>query len=344
MKSDVEIENGANWLVPELARANQSDRHLPRGRDKWQLELRHLRYFVAVAEELNFTRAAKRLGINQPPLSFQIRQLETELGTQLFRRLPRSVELTDAGKLLLEEARVILGQVETAKTGVQRRARGETGQLNIGSSGGIYFHPLIPAIIREYRVHYPDVVMFPQENGTCLLIARLLAGQIDVAFIRAPTGDSKGLAIEPLVDEPSVVVLPIGYPLSRSTSAPLHAFAQEAFILFPRDHNPTVYDSTMAAFKSAGFSPKLGQEAPQIVAAIPMVAAGLGVSIVPQSMSRVLTDAVVYLPIDGRAPRAQIALAYRRNDRSPAVRNFAAIARRLIGAAVRPESGAIVTK
>ena len=344
MKSELETESDAWRLQPGMERVDRSDPYFPRARDKWQLELRHLRYFVAVAEELNFTRAAQRLGINQPPLSFQIGQLEKELGTQLFRRRTRGVELTDAGKLLLEEARVILGQVETAKTGVQRRARGETGRLNIGSSGGIYFHPLIPAIIREYRMHYPDVVMFPQANSTCLLVARLLAGQIDVAFIRPPIAESEGLAIESLVDEPSVMVLPTGHPLSRSTSAPLRAFAQDTFILFPRYLNPAVYDSIIEAFKSAGFTPKLGQEAPQIVSTIPMVAAGLGVSIVPRSMSRILTDAVVYLPIDGEAPRALIALAHRRNDRSPAVRNFVAVARRAIETILPIKSGVIATK
>ncbi len=142
------------------------------------MELRHLRYFVAVAEELNFTRAAKRLGINQPRLSLQIRQLEKEMGTALFYRRTRGVELTTAGKLLLEEAYVILKQVEQVKVGVRRRARGETGRINIGSAGGTYFHPLIPAIILEYRTHYPDVVMFPQASVTSLLVARLLAGQI----------------------------------------------------------------------------------------------------------------------------------------------------------------------
>ncbi len=146
------------------------------------MELRHLRYFVAVAEELNFTRAAKRLGINQPPLSLQIRQLEKELGTPLFIRRTRGIELTNAGKLMLEEARVILKEVETAKAGVQRRARGETGRIVIGFSGGTYFHPLIPAIIREYRTDYPDVILFPQVSGTAFLTVQLLAGQIDIAF------------------------------------------------------------------------------------------------------------------------------------------------------------------
>jgi DNA-binding transcriptional LysR family regulator len=296
------------------------------------MELRHLRYFVAVAEELNFTRAAKRLGINQPPLSLQIRQLEKEMGTPLFVRHARGVELTNAGKLMLEDARVILKQVETAKISVRRGARGETGHLNIGSSGGTYFHPLVPKIIREYRMNYPNVVLFPQASNTTLLIAQLRAGKIDIAFIRTPIAESEDLTVELLVDEPTVMVVPTGHPLSRSPSVSLRAFAKETIILqHPRELNPDNYDSIIAAFKSAGFSPKLGLEAPQIVSVIPMVAAGLGVSIVPQSMSHISTDAVTYLLIDGNAPRALLEVAYRQHDRSPAVQNFVAIARRLRG-------------
>lgn len=203
------------------------------------MELRHLRYFVAVAEERNFTRAAERLGISQPPLSLQIRQFEKEIGTPLLRRERQGVELTDAGKLMLEEARVILEQVEQAKTGVQRRARGETGQINLGSSGGTYFHPLIPTIIREYGMHYPDIVLFPAASNTALLVARLRAGQIDLAFLRPPISDSEDLVLAPLVDEPSVLLLPTAHPLSRLRSAPLSAFANETFILFPRELNPS---------------------------------------------------------------------------------------------------------
>lgn len=300
------------------------------------MELRHLRYFLAVAEELNFTRAAKRLGINQPPLSLQIRQLERELGTPLFHRRTRGVEMTDAGKLMLEEARVILKEVETAKAGVQRRARGETGRIEIGFSGGTYFHPLIPAIIREYRTIYPDVVLFPQASSTALLTAQLRAGQIDIAFVRLPIGDGDDFALEPLVEEATVMVVPAGHPLDGSTSVPLQAFAKDVFVLYPREINPDVYDSAIAAFNRAGFTPKLGQEAPQIESVIPLVAAGLGVSIVPQSMARILLEGVKYLSIEGEAPRLKICLAYRRGDRSPAVRNFLAVARRVIR---RPNAG-----
>jgi DNA-binding transcriptional LysR family regulator len=140
------------------------------------------------------------------------------------------------------------------------------------------------------------------------------------------------------VDEPTVMVLPSGHPLSRLTSAPLRALANEIFVLFPRDLNPSNYDSIISACHGAGFDPKLGQEAPQIVSTIPMVAAGLGVSIVSQSTSRIQAEGVVYLSIDGDAPRALISLAHRRNDRSPAVRKFLAVARRARTAAERKKN------
>jgi DNA-binding transcriptional LysR family regulator len=292
------------------------------------MELRHLRYFVAVAEERSFTSAAKRLGIKQPPLSLQIRRLEKEMGGPLFRRLTRSVELTDAGKLLLEEARVILKHVEGASAGVRRRARGETGRINIGSSGGTYFHPRIPAIIRDYRTQYPDTVLAPEASNTTLLVARLRAGQIDVAFIRPPIADSEGLVVEPLVDEETVIVVPSGHPLAGAASAPLAALATETFVFYPRALNPGNYDSIVEACRCAGFDPKLGQEAPQIVSVIPMVAAGLGVSVVPRSVGRFCGEGVVSLAIKGDAPRAQICLARRRDERSAAVKNFLAVARR----------------
>jgi DNA-binding transcriptional LysR family regulator len=296
------------------------------------MELRHLRYFVAVAEELNFTRAAERLGISQPPLSSQIRQLEKGLGTPLFHRHARSVELTDAGKLLLEEARVILKQVETAETGVRRRARGETGRIVIGSAGATYFHPVIPAIIREYGMRYPDIVLAPHASNTALLVARLRAGQCDIAFIRPPIDDASGLTIDPLVDEDSVIVLPKGHRLSQLTSVPLAALAKEMFVLYPRALNPGNYDAVIDACHRAGFNPTLGQEAPQIVSVAPLVAAGLGISVVPRSTERILPDEVCYRPIDGYAPRAEICLAHCRHGSSRAVQNFVAVARRVVAA------------
>lgn len=302
------------------------------------MELRHLRYFVAVAEELNFTRAAKRLGIKQPPLSAQIRKLEKEMGTALFRRETRGVELTDAGKLLLEEARIILRQVDRATTGVRRRGRGETGRISVGSAGGTFFHPLIPAIIREYGKRYPDIVLTPEASNTSLLVARVCAGQIDMAFVRPPIGAREGLATVPLVDEEAVMILPTGHRLAGSASAPLSALAKDTFILFPRTLHPGSYDLIIAACRRAGFEPVLGQEAPQIVSTVPLVAAGLGVSIVPRSICRIHADGVFCLPIEGDMPRAEIWLAYRRDDRSQAVKNFVAVARRATETAVQRTS------
>ena len=167
------------------------------------MELRHLRYFVAVAEELHFTRAAERLGIQQPPLSLQIRQLEQEIGTPLFYRLTRGVELTEAGALLLEDAHRILDQVERTKARVQSRARGETGRIQVGFAGATYVQPLVLDIIRSYRESYPDVALLPEQSNTPNLIDGLRNGTIDVAFVRPPISDSEGIAVQSLVDEPS---------------------------------------------------------------------------------------------------------------------------------------------
>jgi DNA-binding transcriptional LysR family regulator len=292
------------------------------------MELRHLRYFVAVAEELNFTRAARRLGINQPPLSLQIHQLEEELGAPLFSRGNRGVELTEAGKLLLEEARVILRQVERISTGVRRRARGETGQIVVGSAGGTYFHPLIPTIIREYGRQFPDVILTPRASSTALLIARVLAGQNDVAFIRPPVEPDQRLVVQSLVHEEMVIVVPSsGHALSSAMSAPLAALARETFVLYPRDLNPGAYDSVIAACRRAGFDPRLGQEAPQLVSVLPLVAAGLGISILPRSTSQILRDRVAALSIEGEVIRAEISLAHCRDHESSTVRAFLEVAR-----------------
>src|SRR5580704_6875340 len=304
------------------------------------MELRHLRYFVAVAEEKSFTQAAKRLGIKQPPLSLQIRKLEKEMGTQLLYRGTRSVELTSTGRLFLEEARAILHHVEQAKTDVRRRARGETGRVNVGFGVGTQFHPLVPAIIREYGAHYPEVLMCPQANGSVLLNARLRAGTIDVAFIYLPTDHSDGLVTEIIAEEPFVAVLPIEHSLSRSASLHLSALADEKLLIFSRELNPASYDAIVAAIERTGFTPKLGQTASLNIATLPMVAAGLGWSVVPQSFDRILSDDVAYLRIDDDMPSATIAVAHRRNERSAAVQNFVACARRQAG--IRPAPKALV--
>jgi DNA-binding transcriptional LysR family regulator len=294
------------------------------------MEFRHLRYFVVVAEERHFTRAAERLGIGQPPLSLQIQRLEREMGAQLFRRLSRGVELTEAGVLLLDNARQILALLERTRTDVQRLSRGEIGHLRLGFAGATYFQPLVPAVIREYRSRHPDVVLSQEQSNTPSLVDGLLQGRVDAAFIRPPIESADEVEVELLVTEDMVVVLPHTHPLARSgASVSLSALAAETFILFPRTIGAGLYDAVTTACQRAGFIPRLGQEAPQITSIVPMVGAGFGVSIVPRSTSQIRMDEVVYLPIAGDAPKAPISLAWRRHDPSPVVRHFLAVARKM---------------
>jgi len=301
------------------------------------LELRHLRYFVAVAEELHFRRAAVRLGIQQPPLSLQIQQLERELGTPLFRRLTRGVELTEAGVFLLDEARRILDQVERAKAGVESRARGETGTIHLGFAGATLSQPMILKIIQAYRARYPGVVLSPEQSNTPRLAAGLRSHEIDVAFVRPPVGNMDELAVEPLVEEPMVIVLPASHPRAGDSAIPIAALADETFILLPRAIGVILHDAVIDLCRAAGFDPKLGQEAPQIPSIVHMVAAGFGVSIVPQSIKQTRAEGVAFVPIEGEVPMAPIWLAYRRDDRSAAVCSFVTMARQIAQSAVAGE-------
>jgi DNA-binding transcriptional LysR family regulator len=291
------------------------------------MDLRHLRYFVAVAEERHFTRAAGRLGIKQPPLSLQIRQLEQELGTALFTRLTRGIELTEAGTHLLDQARQILEQVERAKAGVQSRARGEAGRIRLGFAGATYFQPRVPKLIQAYRQRYPGVLLLPEQSNTPYLVEALRNGHVDAAFVRPPFSSGEGLTVYPVVEEPMRIVLPSKHPQARKRSVSLASLAHETFILFPRAIGPGLHDSIIASCQRAGFSPILGQEAPQIAYIVYLVAAGFGISIVPHSIEQIRADGIVYVPIKGEAPRAPISLAVRKDNRSAVIRNFVALAR-----------------
>jgi len=290
------------------------------------MEIRRLRYFVAVAEELHFKRAAERLGIKQPPLSAQIRVLEKEVGALLFHRRTRGVELTEAGALLLGEARVIVARAEGARTAVQCLVRGETGRMTIGFAGATYLVSLLPDIVRAYRAKYPKVTLHLEQSNTLSLVDALRAGRVDVAFVRPPIADRKDVTIEPVIEEETLAVLPHGHRLHDAGSVTLAELTHETLIMAPREFAPGYYDGVIAALHAAGSRPTLGQEASQIVSIPPMVVAGFGIAIVPRSMSQLRIDHVAYVPISGIAPRASIAFAYRSRDRTPTVRSFVAIA------------------
>lgn len=301
------------------------------------LDWHTLRAFVVVAEEGHITRAAERLGTSQPPLSLRIRALERRLGVQLFRRKPRGVDLTAAGAVLLVHARTLLEQHARALDAVERAGRGELGRLSIGTVPTGPMHPLMPASVRQFRAAYPDALVTLEECLRDELLQRLRGEQIDVAFLRSVPLDLSGLQIETLLTEPMVVALPRGHALGRRGAAStltMRSLRSEPFIVFARQQGPAFYDSTLAACQRAGFSPRIAQEAPRVTTALSLVAAGLGVTVVPASMRRIAIDGVVFRAIDDRAGmKAVLALGWRKNDRSAALGHYVALVRTLAAAA-----------
>lgn len=292
------------------------------------MELRHLRYFIAVAEEGHVTRAAARLGIQQPPLSQQIRALEKELGVQLLRRKPRGVELTDAGHTFLERARTLLEDVERACASTKRTARGEQGRVVVGFTSSAPFHPFIPRVLRAFREMSPLVSLSLEESGSSELVQALHDEDVDAAFIRSPVGGFVDLTVEPLLEEDMLLALPAAHPLAgRGGAKPpplsLSALTGENFILYKRPGAPGLYDTIISACRRAGFSPKISQEAPRIVSTLNLVAVGLGISVVPASLRGLQMDGVVYRAIAGSAKlKAPLILACRRGGNSAAVQRF----------------------
>ncbi len=295
------------------------------------MELRHLRYFIAVAEEGHVTRAAEKLGMQQPPLSQQIQALERELAVILFRRKPRGVELTDAGHALLTDARAILAHVDHAFAATRRTARGEQGRIAIGFTSSAPFHPFVPLVIRAFREAYPLVALTLDESGTTELIQDLRNERVDAAFIRTPVADPMGIAINPLLEEAMLVALPATHALAAdATELPLAALAAETFIVYRRPSGPGLYDAIFGACHAAGFSPIVGQEAPRIVSTLNLVAAGLGIAIVPASLARMQMDGVIYRPLRSSGqPRAPLLLATRRGDTGAVVRRFLDVVKRM---------------
>jgi DNA-binding transcriptional LysR family regulator len=294
------------------------------------MDLRLLGYFLVVAEELHITRAAARLGIQQAPLSQQIKRFEQSLGAQLFRRKPRGVELTEAGVALRDEAASIFASVDRAVDTVSRVSRGELGDIRIGLTTSACFHPFPPQAIRSYRRAYPQVKIQFEQDSTPGLIERLLTGRVDVAFIRTAIGTPAGVTVVPLIEEPMVVALPARHPLAGNRRGlTLKSLAHEKFIGYPRAAGAGLYDSVIAACIVSGFNPDIAYEAPQIVSTLNLVAAGMGISVVPSSMQRLRLDAVVYRPLSGpHNPKGQLNLAVRDDALASPATAFLALVRK----------------
>jgi DNA-binding transcriptional LysR family regulator len=295
------------------------------------IDLKHLRYFLAVAEERHITRAAEKLGMQQPPLSQRIKEIERQLDVQLFRRKPRGVDLTEAGRVLLDNARTMLAHHERALQSTRRAARGEQGELSVGLMPTAFFHPFVPSVIRDFRKHFPGVSVSLDECLRAEAFERIQNERMDVAFMRIAEQPLEGLVIYPLLAEPMILAVPAAHELAqrdRGKSLSLRQAARATFIVYARQHGPTFFEATMAACRRAGFSPQVGQEAPLAVSALNLVSAGLGIAVVPQSMRRMGLDGVVYRDLRGEVPKARLSIAARRNDPSNVVRNFLSMVRR----------------
>lgn len=292
------------------------------------MELRHIRYFLAVAREENFTRAAARLGIGQPPLSLQIKDLEEEIGAKLFHRLPHGAELTEAGQAFRDAVRSIPDHAASAILAAQRAARGETGRLTLGVTGTAALNPIVSSIIRAFRRAYPAAELTLQESNSVALVANLLAGRLDVAILRPTDADPAELQKHALIEETLVVAMPATHPAAhRRGRLNLATMKGTPLILTPRSAGTSLHDAALNACRSAGFEPVLGQPAPQIATILSLVSAELGISLVPASMRSFHVNGVVFRDLHPPAPRVALAVAHRGERPPPLIQNFTAIAR-----------------
>src|SRR5581483_7565728 len=271
------------------------------------IELRHLRYFTVLADELHFGRAAARLGIAQPPLSQQIQHLEAYTGTRLFDRSRRKVALSDAGRALVDDARRILADVERAVEAAQRAGRGESGSLIVAFAASVMFLEL-PTIIREFRERYPGVALELREMPTGAQIDAIAAGEIDIGFLRQPSA-SPSLSLTTISREPLHIAVNRNHPLAQRRRLTLRQLADEPFVLFPRDAGPGLYAQILGLCRDAGFEPRVVQETRELYTTVSLVEAGVGVTIVPASVERMAWSGVRFFPIS--AATTAIAMGWR---------------------------------
>lgn len=287
------------------------------------MELRHLRYFVAVAEELNFTRAAALLHIGQPPLSMQIRDLESELGLRLFERTQRRVALTPAGQCFLEHAYRILGGVREAVEAAQRAARGELGELRVGFTSSLPFTDLLPDALHAYRRRYPAVRLHLREMFTPDQFGAIARGELDVGFVRLQGGRAPGgIALREIARNPLRLVVNAGHRLAGAGAVSLAELRDEDFISFPADVGTDLPAVLRGLCRQAGFEPRIVQMAREATTQIGLVAAGLGVAVLPAPLETVRMPRVRYLAIRDADAQFRLAVATAEGAASPLLQGF----------------------
>lgn len=299
------------------------------------MDLRQLRYFVAVAEAGHMTRAAAQLGIQQPPLSQQIKALERQLGMILLQRHPKGVNLTDGGRLFLAEARRLLQDFESMRQRMQGLASGQQGQLAVGFTSSAAAHAYTPAVLRASRGRHPGIALTLSEDNAAALIEAVAQARLHCAFVRVPVARPEGLVFETLLSEPALLALPLdhrlaGPPRSRATPVPLAELHGEALILVRRPGAPGLYANLLALCERAGVQPRVVAEVERMMTNVNLVAAGAGISVVPASMRGMHAHSVVYRPLEKAAAlEAPLTLVYRQADVMGPMATFLALARQI---------------
>lgn len=289
------------------------------------IELRHLRYLVAVVDHGGFRRAAEHLHISQPPLSQQIAQLEERVGAALLIRSRRGIAVTAAGEAFLRDARLLLVDVDRAVETARRAGHGRTGIVRLGFVGSAVY-PTVPQLVRAFHTTHPDVEVRLHELTTSEQLDGLAAGSIDVGLVRSPL-DEPTLEIHPVASEPIVAALPDSHPLAEEAELRLEDLAAEPYVMFPRAQAPGFFDHLMNCVAATGTAPRIVQEAREMQTIVGLVASGLGVSLVPASVSALALTGVVYRPIH-RSPQAQLVIVRKPDPAAPAVEAFLKAARR----------------
>jgi DNA-binding transcriptional LysR family regulator len=307
-----------------------------------EIELRHLRYFIAVAEELHFGRAALRLHLAQPPLSQQIRRLEELVGHPLFLRTSRSVRLTAAGEALLERARRVLRSVERDLSEVRSVGRGEVGSLRVGFISSGMLTPL-PGMLGRYRRLHPRVDLQLREGFSSEMIRALLDGGIDMGFLR-DADPVEELELETLFSEAFVAVLPSNHRHARRRTLSAAALREEPFVLFTPLAGHLAYEKTASLCEEHGFRPRVVQEAPQWFTVLRLVGAGLGVSLAPACVERIAPPDAVCVRLAGTSIRSNVELAWRNGEDRSIVTAFRALAREILTRQPHPAGRQASTK
>ncbi len=296
------------------------------------MELRHLRYFQAVADHGHMTRAAAELGIQQPPLSQQIRGLETELGLALFTRHPKGVSLTDAGRLFQVDARRILGDVAALQRRMAQVAGGLQGELSVGFTSSAAAHRFTPEALRACRAQYPDIALVLGEDNAAGLIDAVAASRLDCGLLRVPVAQPPGLVFEPLLSEGVMVALPLDHRLAADPAREVSVddLRGEGLILVRRPGAPGLYANLLRLCEQAGFAPRIAAEVDRMMTNLNLVAAGAGVSVVPMSMAGTHAHAIAYRPLAGAGSLdAPLTLVHRGDVNPGPTATFIALLRRL---------------